>query len=50
MLLSRGSLLDRIVKDEVQEDIIAAQDTADFATTLKMDKQLLVHELLELGL
>ena len=45
VLLSRGGLLDGVVNDKVQEDIISAQGSADFASTLKMDEQLLVHEL-----
>ena len=45
VLLCRGGLLDGVVNDKVQEDIISAQGSADFASTLKMDEQLFVHEL-----
>lgn len=45
VLLSRGGLLDGVVNDKVQEDIISAQGSADFASTLEMDEQLFVHEL-----
>lgn len=45
MLLCGGRLLQRIIKDEVQKEIITAQRSADLAASLKVDEQPLVHEL-----
>lgn len=45
VLLSGGCLLQRVVKDEVQKEVISAQCAADLAAALKMDEQFLVHEL-----
>lgn len=45
VLLSGGCLFEGIVDYKVQEEVIASQDAADFATTLEMNEQLLVHKL-----
>jgi hypothetical protein len=45
MLLGRCCLLQSIVDHQVQEEVVAAQSPADFAPTLEMNEQLLVHEL-----
>lgn len=45
MLLGGGRLFEGIVDHKVEEQIVAAQSTADFTTTLQVNEQLLVHEL-----
>ena len=45
VLLCGSCLLQRVVKNEVQKQVISTQCPADLAAALKMDKQLLVHEL-----
>lgn len=45
VLLGGRCLLQRVVEDEVQKQVITAQHSADLAASLKMDEQLLVHEL-----
>jgi len=49
MLMRRSAFLHRVVDDKIQEKIITAQDTADFAPTLEMDEKLLIHKLGEIG-
>lgn len=44
-LLSTVLLLDRLVQDDVQEDVVAAQDADDLATSVELDKQSLVEVL-----
>lgn len=44
--LSRSRLLLRVVKHKVQEQVITAQRSANFATALQMYEQSLVHKLL----
>lgn len=46
MSLRRNCLLQGIIDDEIQEKIVASQRSADFTTTLEMDEQPFVHELL----
>lgn len=48
VLLGGSSLFEGIVDYKVEEQIVAAQSTADFTTTLQMNEQFLVHELEEL--
>ena len=45
VLLSRSSLFNRVVNDQVKENVITSQGAADFAAALEMDKQLFIHEL-----
>ena len=45
MLLGGSCLLDRVFDDEVEEEVVAAQGATDFAAALKVDEELLVHEL-----
>ena len=45
MLLCRCGFFNAIVEYKIQENIVAAQCTADFATSLQMHEQFLVHEL-----
>ena len=45
MLLGGSGLLDRVFDDEVEEEVVAAQGATDFAAALKVDEELLVHEL-----
>jgi hypothetical protein len=45
MLLRGCALLDRVVDDEVEEEVVAAERAANFASALEMDEHLLVHEL-----
>jgi hypothetical protein len=48
MLLRRSTFLHRVVDDKVQEEIVAPQNTTDFAAALEMDKELLIHKLGEI--
>lgn len=46
LVLLRGvRLLYGFVEDDVEEDVIAAEDAAHFATALHLDEQPLVHKL-----
>ena len=45
VLLGGGRLLQRVVKDEVQKQVISTQYTADLAAALEVNEQFLVHEL-----
>jgi len=46
LVLLRGvRLLCGFVEDDVEEDVVAAEDAAHFATTLDLDEQPLVHKL-----
>jgi hypothetical protein len=45
VLLSGVGLLTGIVEDDVEEDVVAAEDAAHFAAALDLDEQPLVHEL-----
>ena len=47
MLLGGSSLFEGIVDHKIEEQIVAAQSTADFTTTLQMHEQFLVHKLEE---
>ena len=49
MLLGGSGLLDRVFDDEVEEEVVAAQGATDFAAALKVDEELLVHELWDAG-
>ena len=47
LVLLRGvCLLCGFVEDDVEEDVVAAEDAAHFATALDLDEQPLVHKLL----
>lgn len=48
MLLGGSSLFKGVVDHKVEEQIVAAQSTANFTTTLQMNEQFLVHKLEEL--
>lgn len=50
VLLCGGGLLERVVDDEVEEKIVAAQGAADLAAALEVDEEPLVHELQRLGM
>lgn len=45
VLLGGGRLLQRVVKDEVQKQVISTQCAADLAAALEVNEQFLVHEL-----
>jgi hypothetical protein len=45
VFLCRGGLFDGVVDDEIQKQIIASEGAADFATSLQMNEQFLVHKL-----
>ena len=45
MLLRGISLFQGVINDQVEEEIVSSKDSADFATTLEMDEQFLVHKL-----
>ena len=44
-----GGFLQRVVKNEVQKEVITAQCPADLAAALEVDEKLLVHELWDAG-
>jgi len=46
-LLSTVALLDRVVKDNVQEHIVAAKDTDDFTRAVELHEEALVEVLLK---
>ena len=46
VLLCGVCLLCGFVEDDVEEDVVAAEDAAHFATALDLNEQPLVHELL----
>lgn len=48
-LLSAVLLLDGLVQDDVQEDVVAAQDADDLATAVELDKQPLIEVLQQAG-
>lgn len=45
VLLTSVRLLRGVVKNEVQEKIVAAKNTADFAASLEMNEEFLIHKL-----
>ena len=45
MLLSGCRLLDCVFDDEVEEEVVSAQGATNFAATLKVNEQFLVHKL-----
>ena len=46
LVLLRGvCLLHGFVEDDVEEDVVAAEDAAHFATALNLDEQPFVHKL-----
>lgn len=45
MFLCGCCLLQRLVENEVQKQVITAEHAADFAASLEMHEQFLVHEL-----
>lgn len=48
-LFSAVLLLDGLVQDDVQEDVVAAQDADDLAAAVELDKQPLVEVLQQAG-
>lgn len=45
VLLRRVCLLCGFVEDDIEEDVVAAEDAAHFATALDLDEEPLVHKL-----